>query len=104
MTLKKKITELLSTGHSTANVCLWRLHGCVLNFIHLSATGLVEITESTNLKQCPHTFVYIELLILHLLLYLVVNPELVLGAILGFQDRGRGVRNFPFAMTCSLLT
>jgi hypothetical protein len=40
-------------------VCLWRLNGCVLDFIHLSATGVAEIAESTNLKGCPHTFVYI---------------------------------------------
>ena len=39
------------------NVCLWRLHGGVLNFIHLSATGVAEIAESANLKGCPHTFV-----------------------------------------------
>jgi hypothetical protein len=41
------------------NVCLWRLYGCVLDFIHLSAIGVAEIAESTNLKGCPHTFVYI---------------------------------------------
>ena len=52
-----KFTELLSTSHSTANVCLWRLRGCVLDFINLSATGLAEITKSTHLKGCPHTFV-----------------------------------------------
>ena len=38
------------------NVCLWRLHGCVLYFIHLSATNVAEIAESTILKGCPHTF------------------------------------------------
>jgi hypothetical protein len=53
-----KVTKLFSTGNSTANVCLWRLHGCVLDFIHLSATGVAEITESTNLKGWPHTFVH----------------------------------------------
>jgi hypothetical protein len=37
----------------------WKLHGCVLNFIHLSATGVAEIAKSTNMKGCPHTFVYI---------------------------------------------
>ena len=42
---------------SKANVCLWRLHGGVLDFIHLSATGLAEIAESTNLKG--FAFVYI---------------------------------------------
>jgi hypothetical protein len=35
------------------------LHGGVLNFTHLSATGVAEIAEPTNLKGCPHTFVYI---------------------------------------------
>ena len=56
-----KVTELFSTGHSTANV--WRLHGCVLDFIHLSATGVAEIAEYTNLMEGPHTFghvVYIQ--------------------------------------------
>ena len=43
----------LQWGHSTANVCLWRLHGSVLDL------GVAEIAESTNLKGCPHTFVYI---------------------------------------------
>jgi hypothetical protein len=31
------------------------MHGCVLNFIHLSATGVAEIAESTHLKGCAHT-------------------------------------------------
>jgi hypothetical protein len=35
------------------------LYDFVLDFIHLSATGVAEIAESTNLKGCPHTFVYI---------------------------------------------
>ena len=51
-----KVTELFSTAHSTANVCQWRLHGCVLDFIHLSAMGVADIAESTYLKGCPHTF------------------------------------------------
>ena len=50
-----KVTGLFSK----ANVCLWRLHGCLLDFIHLSATGVAEIAESTHLKGCPYTFVYI---------------------------------------------
>ena len=54
-----KVTELFSTGHSTANVCQWRLHGFVLNFIHLSAMAVAEIAKSTHLKGCPHSFVYI---------------------------------------------
>jgi len=43
-------------AHSTGSVCLWRLHGCVLDFIHLSAMGVAEIAESTNYKGCLHTF------------------------------------------------
>ena len=54
-----KVTEPYSTGHSTANVCLWRLHGCVLNFIHLSAASVAKIAKSTHLKGCPHTFGYV---------------------------------------------
>jgi hypothetical protein len=52
-----KVTELFSKGHSTAKVCLWRLHGGVLGVIRLSATGGAEIAESIDLKGCPHTFV-----------------------------------------------
>jgi hypothetical protein len=40
----------------TATVCLWRLHGCLLDFILLSATGVAETAESTQLKGCQHTF------------------------------------------------
>jgi hypothetical protein len=29
----------------------------VLDFIHLSATGVAERAESTNLKGCPHTYI-----------------------------------------------
>ena len=43
-------TLKVSTNHSTASVCLWRSHGCALNFKHLSATGVAEIAESTHLK------------------------------------------------------
>ena len=28
------------------------------DFIYLSATGVAEMAKSTNLKGCPHTFVY----------------------------------------------
>jgi hypothetical protein len=49
-----KITELFSTCHSTANDCLWRLHGCVIDCIHTSGLGVTEIAKSTNLKGCPH--------------------------------------------------
>ena len=51
-----KVPELVATGHSTTNVCLWRLHGCGLDSIHLSATGVAEIVESTNLNGYPDTF------------------------------------------------
>ena len=30
----------------------------MLDFIHLSATGVAKIAESPNLKGCPHTFEY----------------------------------------------
>jgi hypothetical protein len=35
----------------------------VLDFIHLSATGVAEVTKSTNLKGCPYAFIYIVLLL-----------------------------------------
>ena len=31
----------------------------MLDFIHLSAMGVAKIAKTTNLKGCPHTFVYI---------------------------------------------
>ena len=31
----------------------------MLDFIQLSAAGVAEIAESTHLKGCPHTFVYV---------------------------------------------
>ena len=43
-----KVTELFIMAHSPANVCLWRLHGCVLHFMHLSAMGVAEIAEYIN--------------------------------------------------------
>ena len=45
-----KVTELIGMGHSTDNVCLWRFHGGVLDFIHLSATGVTEIAKSTHFR------------------------------------------------------
>jgi hypothetical protein len=60
-----KVTELFSTGHFTANVCLCRLLGCVLEFIHVSAKGVAEIAKSTNLKVCPHTFVHVVYMLTH---------------------------------------
>ena len=50
------VTELFSAANSTASVCLWRLHGVVLDFIYLSAMGVAEIAKFTNYKGCPHTF------------------------------------------------
>jgi hypothetical protein len=38
-----KVTELFSIA--IANVCLWRLHDCVLGFIHLLAMGVAEIAS-----------------------------------------------------------
>ena len=51
--------KVFSEGPSTDNVCLRRLYSCVLDCIHLSATGVAEIAKSTHLKGCPHTAVYI---------------------------------------------
>jgi hypothetical protein len=31
----------------------------MVDVIHLSGMGVTEIAKSTNLKGCPHTFVYI---------------------------------------------
>ena len=48
--------ELLERWHPmTVPRCIWSLHGCVLDFLHLSATGVAKIAKSTNLKWCPHT-------------------------------------------------
>ena len=52
-----KVTELFSK----AILVLMFVYGdcmTVLDFIHLSATGVAEIAESTNLKVRPHTFVF----------------------------------------------
>ena len=38
----------------------------MLDFIHLSATGVAKIAKSTNLKGCPHMFVYIVYLVVSL--------------------------------------
>jgi hypothetical protein len=55
-----KVTELFSRAiQSTANVCLWRLHGCMLNFIHMSASGVAEIAKSTNFEGVSTYFAYI---------------------------------------------
>ena len=48
-------TDLLERWHSTTDVCLWRLHGSVFDFIQLSATCVAAIAESTNLNGCPYT-------------------------------------------------
>jgi hypothetical protein len=67
------VTELFSMGHSTANVCLWRLHGCVLNYIHRSATDVAEIAKSTNLKGCPHTYGHVVYLCFRMALPVLVG-------------------------------
>ena len=51
-----EVNKHFTTGHSATNVCLWGWQCCVLDFIHLPATGEAEIAESTHLKGCPHTF------------------------------------------------
>lgn len=55
-----KDPELLRTTHSTANVCLWKLHGYMLDFIHLLAMAVAETPELDHLEGCPHTFGYIQ--------------------------------------------
>ena len=57
--LSKTRTFLSDPKLLNGSVCLWRLYGCVLDFIHLSAKCVAEIAKSTNLKGCQHTFVYI---------------------------------------------
>ena len=41
-----KVTEIISTTHSTASVCLFRLQGYML--IHLLAMGVAETPELNN--------------------------------------------------------
>ena len=40
-----EVTELFSLIHSIASVCLWRLHGYVLDFICLLAMSVAEALE-----------------------------------------------------------
>ena len=40
-----KVTELIRTSYSTASVCLSRLQGYVLDFIHLLEMGVAETPE-----------------------------------------------------------
>ena len=54
-----KVTELFSKAILLSTFVYGRLHGCVLDLINLSATGVAEIAEYSYLKVCPHTFVYI---------------------------------------------
>ena len=51
-----KVTELFSTTHSMANVCLWSLHDYVLDFIPLLAIGVAKTPELNSKEGCPHTF------------------------------------------------
>ena len=51
-----KVTELFSKAILLPMFVYWDCIGFVLNFIHLSATGVDQIAKSTNLKGCPHTF------------------------------------------------
>ena len=48
VTATLKVTELFSKA-ILLHVCLWRLHGCVLDLIHLSATDVAEVAEFTHL-------------------------------------------------------
>ena len=51
-----KVTEQSSMAHSSTSGCLWRLQGCVLDFLHLSAMDVAEIVKCTIQKGYPHTF------------------------------------------------
>lgn len=42
--------------NSTANLCLWRSHDFVLDFMHLSAMRVAETAEHNNWKGCPPAF------------------------------------------------
>jgi hypothetical protein len=67
-----KATELFSKAILLPTVCLWRLHGGVFNFIHLSAMGLAEIDKGL-LKGCPHIFTYIEYVLYCLQMFFKIN-------------------------------
>jgi hypothetical protein len=54
-----KVTELYSKAIQLPMFVYGCVHGGVLNFIHLSATGVAEIAISTHFKGCPDTRVYI---------------------------------------------
>ena len=51
----------------------------MLDFIHLPATGVAEIAESTNLKECPHIFVYSVWCISRVFIYLNVLIVILFG-------------------------
>jgi hypothetical protein len=54
-----KVTELFGKAiDCTANVCRWKLHACVLDFIHLSATCVADIAKSTNWKVSTYFCIY----------------------------------------------
>ena len=41
----------------------------MLDFKHLSATGVAEIAEPINLKGCPHTFVHVVYFCIYSIVY-----------------------------------
>jgi hypothetical protein len=59
-----KVTDLFSKA-ILLPIFVWKLHGYVLDVIHLSAMGVAEIVKSTNVKVSPHTFVYIVYILRH---------------------------------------
>jgi hypothetical protein len=71
-----KVTELFNKAILLPLFFLRRLHGCVLDFIHLSPTGMAEIAKSTHLKACPHTFVYIVYLNINKLTHKYTFPQI----------------------------
>ena len=43
-----QVIELFTTNHSTVNVCVWRLHVCVVGFTQLLAMGVAKTSELNN--------------------------------------------------------
>lgn len=50
LVLHFKVTTLFSMTHSNATACLWRMHGLLLDFMHLLAMGMTETSELIHLE------------------------------------------------------
>ena len=56
------------------------LYTCALDFVHLSSKGVAKIAESTNLKGCPHTFVYVVNLCVYIYIFLAMLVKCALNS------------------------